>query len=286
MGAELELLLAGPSAALALVEDAYEYARRTERLALARFLSALRVSVLLADEQVEEAGRAWRFDRLPEQAAECSDLRIQSWREAEMLACARLRLFVARGEFDAARELSATLQALSAERGLVRTQMRGLALSVTLEHHAGNAARARAHLVDYLRLFAEADYTRPLAREHREHGVAVPLLSDVAGADGADAAVGRAAAGLRAAIHANAGAGRDALRPSLTHRELDVLTRLERYRDKEIAWDLNLSYEGVRYRVRSIFAKLGARGRLDAVHRARAQGILPPADDDGAAADR
>ena len=276
VGAELELLLAGPSAALALVEDACEYARRTERPALARFLSALRVSVLLADEQVEEAGRAWRFDRLPEQVADCTELGTQSWREAEMLACARLRLFVARGEFDAARELAAALQAMSAERGLVRTQMRGLALSVVLEHRAGNAARARAHLVDYLRLFAEADYARPLAREH---GVALPLLEDVAD-DVADAADG-----LRAAMLANAGAGKDALRPPLTHRELDVLTRLERYRDKEIAWDLNLSYEGVRYRVRSIFAKLGARGRLDAVHRARAQGILPPADD-GAAADR
>ena len=69
------------------------------------------------------------------------------------------------------------------------------------------------------------------------------------------------------------------MQPTLSRRELDVLVRLERYRDKEIAWDLNLSYDGVRHRVRSIFAKLGARGRLDAVHRARAQGILPPADD-------
>ena len=279
--AELELLRGGPSAALALVEDAREYARRTERSALARFLSALRVSVLLADEQVEEAGRAWRFDRLPERVADCTELGTQSWREAEMLACARLRLFVARGEFDAARELAAALQAMSAERGLVRTQMRGLALSVVLEHRAGNAARARAHLVDYLRLFAEADYARPLAREH---GVALPLLEDVAGADGADAAVGQAAAGLRAAMLAAAGDSSDPLLPSLSRRELDVLTRLERYRDKEIAWELNLSYEGVRYRVRSIFAKLGARGRLDAVHRARALGILPPADD--ATADR
>ena len=245
--------------------------------ALARFLSALRVSVLLADEQVEEAGRAWRFDRLPEQVADCTELGTQSWREAEMIVCARLRLFVAREEFDAARELGAALQAMSTERSLVRTQMRGLALSMVLEHRAGNADRARTHLVDYLKLFSEADYARPLVRER---DVTLALLEDVAD-DVADAADG-----LRAAMLANAGAGKGALRPPLTRRELDVLTRLERYRDKEIAWDLNLSYEGVRYRVRSIFAKLGARGRLDAVHRARAQGILPPADDDDAAADR
>ena len=64
-----------------------------------------------------------------------------------MIVCARLRLFVAREEFDAARELGAALQALSAERSLVRTQMRGLALSMVLEHRntvpATPTARAR-----------------------------------------------------------------------------------------------------------------------------------------------
>jgi DNA-binding NarL/FixJ family response regulator len=61
----------------------------------------------------------------------------------------------------------------------------------------------------------------------------------------------------------------------LTEGELDVLARLEHWRDKDIARTLGLSYDGVRYRVRGIFAKLGARGRLDAVRRAREHGILP-----------
>ena len=125
---ELALRRGGPHEALATVEDAREYARRTERPALARFLSALRVSVLLAAGEVDDAVRAWRFNRLPEKAAECLDLAAQSWREVEMLACARLRLFIARGEFDAGRELAAALQAVTAERTLVRTRMRGLAL--------------------------------------------------------------------------------------------------------------------------------------------------------------
>ena len=198
-----------------------------------------------------------------------------------MLACARLRLCIMRGELDAARELAAALQAVAAERGLVRTRMRGLTLAMVLEHRAGEGERARAHLVDYLRSFAEADYARPLARDR---GVALPLLDAVADAHGADAAVGRAAAGLRKAMRDDAGAGKDPSQRPLSRRELDVLARLERYPDKEIAWDLNLSYDGVRYRVRSIFAKLGARGRLDAVHRARAQGILPPAEDASEAA--
>ena len=273
VAAEVKLVRAGPEAALALVEDAREYARRTERPALARFLSALRVWVLLAGDDVEEADRAWRFDRLPEGAAECTDLATQSWREAEMLACARLRLLIAHDEFAAARELTAALQAVAAARDLVRTRMRGLALAMVLEHRAGDAARARAHLVDYLRLFAEADYARPLGRDR---AVALALLGDVADAPAVDPAVAAAAAGLRDAMRAAARA--PAPRP-LSEGELDVLALLEGHMDVEIASNLHLSYEGVRSRIRRIFARLGARSRLEAVHRARAQGLLPPAAD-------
>ncbi len=275
-GADLELLRGGPQAALTLVEDAREYARRTERPALTRFLSALRVSVLVAGGDVEEAGRAWRLNRLPEETAGCIDLETQSWREAEMLACARLRLFIAEGAFDAGRELAAALQAVAADRSLVRTRMRGLALSMVLEHRAGEGARAQSHLVDYLLLFAETDYVWPLARER---AVALALLDDVADAQRADPDVASAAAGLREAMRDDAGGGEEPSHGPLSRGEMDVLALLERHTDKEIAKALNLSYDGVRTRVRGLFAKLGARGRFDAVHRARTQGILPPAED-------
>ena len=269
--AELALLHGGPQAALSSAEDACEYARRTGRPALVRFLSALRVSVLLASDEVDEATRAWQFDRLPEQAAGCLDLGTLSWREMEMLACARLRLFIARGEFAAGRQFAAALQAVASERALVRTRMRGLALSIVLEHRAGAPDRASARLVDYLRLFAEADYARPLARDR---AVALALLDDACAA-GADAGIAAATEALRKALGGAAGAGAQRSDRALTERELEVLARLEHQPDKDIARALGLSYDGVRYRVRSIFAKLGARSRFDAVHRARAQGILP-----------
>ncbi len=276
VGAEVELVRGGPGAALALVEDAREYARRTGRPALARFLAALRVWVLLAGNEVEEAERAWRFDRLPEGAAECVDLETQSWREAEMLACTRLRLLIARDEFEAARELAAALEAVAAERDLVRPRMRGLALAMVLEHRAGDAERAKAHLMDYLRLFAEADYARPLARERE---VALALLDDAANSPGADAAVRAAAAQFREAMRDDAGAGGEPSPWPLSLGEMDVLALLEGHTDKEIARILKMSYEGVRSRVRRIFEKLGAHGRLDAVRRARARAILPQAGD-------
>ena len=272
VGAEVELMRGGPRAALALVEDAREYARRTDRPALIRFLSALRVWALLAGDEVEEAERAWRFDWLPEGAADCTDPNSQSWREAEMLACARLRLLIARDEFEAARELSAALQAVAAERDLVRTRMRGLALAMVLEHRAGDNDRAKWHLVDYLGLYIQADYVRPLARER---AVALSFLDAIAVDHEGDAAVREGAAGLGETLRA----GEEASHAPLSRGEMDVLALLEGNTDQEIAWTLNMSYEGVRSRIRRIFAKLGARQRIDAVHCARALGILPPAGD-------
>ena len=268
VGTEVALLQGGARTALARVEDACAYARSTGRESLERFLSALRVSVLLAGGGVEEAARAWRLDRLPEGRDACTDLAGQSWREMEMLACTRLRLLVAQGAFAAARELAAALDAVAVERDLVRTRMRGSALAMVLEHRAGDDTRAGEHLVAYLRLFDEAGYVRPIAREG---AVAAALLD---GRARVPDAVSGAATKLRASLSDPAGA-----QPSLSDREFEVLALLERHRDKEIAKRLNLTFYGVRYRVGSIFAKLGARGRLDAVHRARERGLLPPATD-------
>ncbi|MYG26020.1 MAG: hypothetical protein F4213_08345 [Boseongicola sp. SB0677_bin_26] len=268
VGTELELLRGDPSAALALVEDARDFARHTGRAPLVRFLSALRVSVLLARGDVGEAERAWRFDRLPDGPGECTDLSAQSWREAETIACARLRLLVARGAFEAARDLSGTLDAVAAERGMARTRMRGLALAMVLEHRAGDDARARERLAEGLRLLEETGYARPLVREG---AVALALLD---GAGPARESIAGAAGRLRAAIAGETSARASAAR--LTDHELEVLALMERYWDKEIARRLDLSFYDVRYRIGSIFAKLGARGRIDAVHRARERGLLPP----------
>ena len=270
VGAELELLRGDTSEALALVEDARDFARRTDRAPLVRFLSALRVSVLLAGDDVGEAERAWRFDRLPDTPGACTDLSAQSWREAETLACARLRLLVALGAFEAGRELSGTLDAVAAERGMARTRMKGLALAMVLEHRAGDDARASERLAEGLRLLDETGYVRPLVREG---AVALTLLDGTGPARGTIAGAARR---LRAAI--DGGAAARVPKASLTDRELEVLALLERCRDKEIARRLDLSFYGVRYRIGSIFAKLGAGGRIDAVHRARELGLLPPAD--------
>ena len=272
---ELALLRKGPQSALAVVDQASEYARRTNRVSLTRFLSALRVSVLVAGGEVGEAVRTWRIGRLPTSAEGCTDVKTQSWREAEMLACSRHRLLFAQGELEASREALEVLLTVARQRKLVRMTMWGLALSVAFEHRAGNMSSARTHLLTYLQLYASTRYAWPLARECV---VAQQLIDEVASLRGVDDTLASSASRLSEALRQRCDARGDPLHAQLTNREIDVLVRLETHRDMEIAEALNLSYDGLRYRVKCIFQKLGARSRLDAVHRARAMGILPAAE--------
>ena len=260
-----------PDSAMRVIERALEFARATERAALARFLCAERVSLLLLRGRTEEAARAWRADRLPDSDTACLDLRALRWREMEAVACARLRLLTAQGNESAARTLANDLLALAEGHALARTRMRALALSAHLENEAGAPARAAGQIAEALRLYLETDYARPLARERR---TVLPLLDRVIHS-GEPGRIGQTAQTLRSAIGARDAGPQGQDSGVLSRKELDVLRRLATHRDKDIAAELGMSYDAVRYYVRKIFARVGARSRFEAVHRARAMGLLP-----------
>ena len=70
---------------------------------------------------------------------------------------------------------------------------------------------------------------------------------------------------------------RRAAAPEMTERELETLRRAAEGRpNREIAEALGLSEVTVKVRLTGIFAKLGARDRVDAVNRAVARGLVPP----------
>ena len=268
-GAAVELRLRdeGVDGALAAADEMLDYVREARLPALVRYVSALRVSLLAIAGRIGDGEEAWALDDLPEEAADCLDLAGQSWREMEALSCARLRLTIGRERFEAGRGFADELRAVAAARGLRRTLMRALALSVVLEHRAGEAAAAAGHLEAYLRLYAETPYAWPLVRERADCAqlVAAFLVS-------APDATGKEAA--RSLLTAMERAD-DPRQPALSAREKEVLQRLEGQRDKEIAAALGLSEYGVRYHIRKLFAKLGARNRAEAVRRAREMGLVP-----------
>ena len=137
---------------------------------------------------------------------------------------------------------------------------------MVLERRAGESAAAAGHLEAFLRLFAETPYVRPLIREREPcAAVVTEFLESGAGAPHREAAQSLLAAMQRV----------DAVRPELSEREKEVLERLGRLQDKQIAAELGLTGHGVRYHLRKLFAKLGANTRADALRRARELDLLP-----------
>jgi DNA-binding NarL/FixJ family response regulator len=67
----------------------------------------------------------------------------------------------------------------------------------------------------------------------------------------------------------------DGTSESLTPRELEVLERISQgLSNKLIARDLGISEHTVKFHVSSVFAKLGASSRTDAINRAARQGLI------------
>ena len=269
VAAELTLAERGAGVALTLVDEMWENARQKELPAMVRYLAAMRAAMLAVAGQAAEAEWTWRTGALPQSNADCLDLGGQSWREMEMLACARLRLLVLRGDFDAGRSLARPLVAVAAGRGLRRTRMRALALALTLEEAAGERAAALDRLGDFLDLFAETDYARPLVRER---DVALPVLHEWLQVNPA-APVRGSAEVLMSMLEAGTGA---AAPPLLSGREAAILVLLETRTDRQIGVELGLTRAGVRYHLQHLFTKLKVRSRVAAVQSARSHGLLPP----------
>ena len=268
-GAAIELRLRdeGVDGALAAADKMLDYVQAARLPALARYVSALRVSLLAIAGRIGDGEEAWALDDLPEEAADCLDLAGQGWREMEALSCARLRLTIGRERFEAARGFADALRAVAAARGLRRTLMRGLSLSVVLEHRAGEAAAAAGHLEAYLRLYAETPYAGPLVRERAD---CAQMLAAFLESAPESSCKETARSLLTAMVMA------DPRQSVLSVRERQVLQRLEEgQQDKEIAAALGLSAYGVRYHIRNMFTKLGARNRAEVVRCAREMGLTP-----------
>ena len=252
--------------ALAVTDRLLVRLRRTEFTTLARLIVAMRVTVLVIAGRVSDAERAWRREGLPEEPADCVDLSSQSWREMEAVSEARARLLIANRRFDEARSLLRHLQSVSSGQGLRIVEMRTLALSVMLEQQAGETSASLRQLTEYLRLFGESPYAWPLLRDQATCREVLRMYVDW----NADSPYLPAARSLLAMCDQD-----EASAPSFSERELEVLRRLEGRQDKEIAAELGLSTHGVRYHLRSLFAKLGARDRAEAVARASETGLIP-----------
>lgn len=266
---ERTLAQQGAAEALALLDEARQHARSVGLPSLRRYLAALRVPLLVAEGDIERAESEWRAEEFPESAPEILDLSGQTWREMEAVAAARIRWLTARGALDDARNLASALGEAAARNGLGRTLMRSLVATMIVEQEAGNTGRAVACLHEFLARLPRTDYLRPLVREPAAGAL---LLRELLAGEAAPEIRERAEAAL---ARLTSGQPEPSAGPALTPRELEVLQLLAGgARDREIAAELGLSGDGVRYHLKNIYRKTGAKGRTDAVRVARSLGVV------------
>ena len=266
VSAELMLEQYGNRAAIHLLKRADDAGRTTGNESLSSALSALLAHYLVEAGQGEEAGAVWRDRELPCGAAELLDIERRSWRTMETLACARVRLLEAQGDFDGAETLAVSLCDVARERGLARTLLRGLALSMAVAHAAGRPDHALERLVEFIHTARGADYIRPLVRRREVSRIVLRRLLD---AD-CDADLRPVAERLLAET-----AGPDTGSPFFSTREVEVLAQVARgRRNKEIAARLGLTDQGVRYHLKSIYRKTGTNKRTEAARYAQSIGAL------------
>ncbi|MDE0440568.1 MAG: LuxR C-terminal-related transcriptional regulator [Gammaproteobacteria bacterium] len=251
----------GVDAALDALQICHDACETQGMPAACRQLAGSRIAYLVFAGRVEQALGEWSVAGLPDLEEDILRLDRQSWREMETLACARVRLLTASGRFAEARHLAAYLVAVAEERGLVRTQLRCRALAMVIEHRAGRAEQAAAHLLAYLARFTETEFSAPLIQDPDVRRILPELLAGVSPDPGIEAAV--------ESLLRQCGDILEPATPQFTLREREIIVLLGKgLRDKEIARELSLSVHGVRFHLRNIYRKTGASNRAEAVNRA------------------
>ncbi|MDE0191785.1 MAG: LuxR C-terminal-related transcriptional regulator [Gammaproteobacteria bacterium] len=257
----------GVDAALEALQMCHDACETQGMPAACRQLAGSRIAYLVFAGRVEQALGDWSVAGLPALEEDILRLDRQSWREMETLACARVRLLTASGRFAEARHLAAYLEAVAEERGLVRTLLRCRALAMVLEHRAGRAEQAAAHLLAYLARFTETEFSAPLIRDPDACRILPELLAGVSPDPEIEAAV--------ESLLRQRGDILELATPQFTLREREIIVLLGKgLRDKEIARGLSLSVHGVRFHLRNIYRKTGASNRAEAVNRATREGIV------------
>ena len=265
---QLELALAAdtPAPAMRVLERAETFGRSRRLQTLVRWLFATRVTVLIRSGRVAEGSALWGATELP-----AADGRVRgerrTWREVEAFLGAGVRLRMARGEYGAALALGRAFAADARDRGWARSESLATALCVRAAWLAGDTAAACAAAVENLRLYRRTGYSRALTEDSE---VAAAVLRQL---NTDDAQVNAAKEDVLKLL---AESGR-AVEQALSKREMEILVRLERMRDKEIARELGITDNGVRYHTKKIFRKLGVSNRREAAQRARTESLGAPA---------
>ena len=138
-------------------------ARETGVRRLATYSALLLTYYLVRLQRTPEAEQVWRENSLPSEPSELFKAGGRSWRMMEALLCARVTLLGETGDLGAAAELADAGRRRVSSMGAVRVELRCLGLAMLMAYRAGDKARARARLVEMLRITRRVDYFRSFA---------------------------------------------------------------------------------------------------------------------------
>ncbi len=192
-----------------------------------------------------------------------------SWRQGEAVAGAIARVYIRDGRAKTAAEFLKPIVELRASRGHFRSAIRlGLLHAIALEV-AEDFDKSRQALVQVIGWAAPAGYARGFIEEGL---LALNLLDRNLPTFSEETDQGEFLDRLTLLTKKG---GASLQKPMLSKRELAVILHVARgLTDKEIARELDLAPNTIKFHLKNIFRKLGARNRTQAVAYSQGQGLL------------
>ncbi|WP_234794794.1 LuxR C-terminal-related transcriptional regulator [Xaviernesmea oryzae] len=264
------LILSGDMiGAHASMDRARAAARRRGFDRLVRMIDGERVSLLIASNDLAEAARyaeASGFGEKTARADQPNDLSLRL--RGTVPALLWVRIHLAHGRLDVARDLLSRLETSQARKPHVPRQIELRLLGIRLAIAAGETASAASRLSDLVLGLPVTDYRAVLLAEGPVFIGDMLSLARMAPVPGVVLQRLSQAAGAFASGPAKTG--------GLTEREQAVMQLLSLgLGNKDIGRQLTLSDNTVKFHLRNIFAKLDVTTRTAAVAAARMAGLLP-----------
>lgn len=232
-------------------------------------LDAVEISCLALSGKLKQAQQKLDDRGLAPARYRDSEKDAVSWRQREAVVSAIARVYVRDGRAALAAEFLAPIVEQCAVGGLMRSAIRLGVLHAIALQAAGHAGRSRNELDRIVGWAAPAGYARAFVEEQS-------LVRDYLGQHFSTLdAKAEKAEFVERLVQIARDDERSEAGPALTARELNVIQHAARgLTDKEIARELDVAPNTIKFHLKNIFRKLGARNRTQAVDYCRAKGML------------
>ncbi|PYE43555.1 LuxR family maltose regulon positive regulatory protein [Rhizobium sp. PP-F2F-G20b] len=264
------LILSGDTiGAHAAMDRARSTARRRGFDRLVRIIDGERVALLIASGDLAEAARYAEASGFGEKAARADQPNDLSLRlRGTVPALLWVRMHLAQGRLDVARDLLSRLETSQARKPHVLRQIELRLLGIRLAMAAGDSTTAASQLSDLVLGLPVMDYRAVLLSEGPAFVSDILALARAAPVPGVVLQRLLQAAGSPSPVVTKTG--------GLTEREQAVMQLLSAgLGNKDIGRRLSLSDNTVKFHLRNIFAKFGVTTRTGAVAAARTASLLP-----------